>query len=311
MYVGGKRLKQVRGSRLRAYAALFRVSGAVTPAADVVTGYLCIPGPGGHSVPYLSLAAACLASMAVFCAGAALNDLTDRDRDAHSAPHRPLPSGALTPSAARYAVLAAGSIALLLAAMVGTATLGATAFVLALCGVYDGWNRVRASVGLVLLALIRAADLLVGASLHLSRTGIEGLFRTQGPGVPAPWVLVLYGAYALALSLTALSERGERRPTPLPAILAVLAVVPAAFAAWRAGHPVPAGVLLGCLGLPVYAHFTGQNASRTERLVGHFVSGYFLTGALFVLARGRIGACAFLWAGYFLSRALSRAFPAG
>jgi 4-hydroxybenzoate polyprenyltransferase len=300
----------VRRLPFPAYARLFRLSIAFTPLADVVTGCAAFLPEDSPLPPADRLAAAGSASMCLFCFGVALNDYLDRKRDRDLAPDRPIPSGMLTPRAALAAAAVMAAAALGLGALAGPLTLGALALVLLLVLWYNLGARRTDGLGVIVLGMIRSADLLVGASLALADHTPSSWWTGPGSGLPPGFILILYGAYGAVLSTVALGERGQRRfDLRIPALAAALiALVPALAVPARGALP-PALVLWLVLALPIYRFFSAEKRAGPERLVGHLVSGFFLLGALVVLGKDRPIVCALLWGGYFLSRALSRAFP--
>ena len=78
-------------SKLRAWLQLFRVPNLFTVPGDPLAGFLI--ATGGH----LDTRALCavLASLAIYAAGLAMNDLADFAEDKSERPKRPLPSGAI------------------------------------------------------------------------------------------------------------------------------------------------------------------------------------------------------------------------
>lgn len=106
---------------IRGYLQLIRLPNLFTAAADVLAGtaVAAAAGSGGDETVLLGLV---LSSLCLYAGGVALNDWVDRDRDAQESPHRPIPSGAVSPRAAwRLAVflltvgtMAAGAVAVAL-----------------------------------------------------------------------------------------------------------------------------------------------------------------------------------------------------
>ena len=90
-----------RAGRVRALGQLLRLSLAPSAAADVAAGLVL--GGRGHvpagAAPWLLLGG----SLSIYTGALALNDWADRERDRAERPERPLPSGAISPGAARCA----------------------------------------------------------------------------------------------------------------------------------------------------------------------------------------------------------------
>ncbi|WP_257137205.1 UbiA family prenyltransferase, partial [Streptomyces sp. b62] len=95
--------------RLRAWAELLRVSALFSVPGDAVAGAAAVGRRPGRGT-----ALAMGASLCLYEAGMALNDWADRDEDAVDRPHRPIPSGRISPAAALGAagVLTAAGLAL-------------------------------------------------------------------------------------------------------------------------------------------------------------------------------------------------------
>lgn len=95
--------------RLRAWAELLRVSALFSVPGDALAGAAAVGRRPGRGT-----ALAIGASLCLYEAGMALNDWADRDEDAVDRPHRPIPSGRISPAAALGAagVLTATGLAL-------------------------------------------------------------------------------------------------------------------------------------------------------------------------------------------------------
>ncbi|WP_435834778.1 UbiA family prenyltransferase, partial [Streptomyces bacillaris] len=80
---------------MRAWSELFRVSALFSVPGDALAGAAAVGrGPGRGT------ALAVGASLCLYEAGMALNDWADREEDAVDRPHRPIPSGRVSPAAA-------------------------------------------------------------------------------------------------------------------------------------------------------------------------------------------------------------------
>ncbi|MDK0524953.1 SCO3242 family prenyltransferase [Streptomyces sp. ML-6] len=99
---------------LAAYAELVRAPAALTVPGDVVAGALAAGRPNA-----LRTTALAASSVTLYWAGMALNDWADRTQDATERPHRPIPSGRLTPRAALATATALTGTGLGLAALAG------------------------------------------------------------------------------------------------------------------------------------------------------------------------------------------------
>lgn len=95
-------------SKLLAYLQLFRAPNVFTAIADVAMGFVFVTGSLSPTGSFLCLTAA---SCLLYTAGMILNDVYDIAIDTEERPSRPLPSGRISLSHARwlgYAMLAAG-----------------------------------------------------------------------------------------------------------------------------------------------------------------------------------------------------------
>lgn len=81
-----------RGDTVRAWTELFRVSALFSVPGDALAGAAAV----GRS-PGRGTALAIGASLCLYEAGMALNDWADREEDAVDRPHRPIPSGRISP----------------------------------------------------------------------------------------------------------------------------------------------------------------------------------------------------------------------
>lgn len=209
-----------------AFARLLRLSLAPTVAADVIVGVLIGHAgrwPGGGS-PWLLVGA----SLLIYHGAMALNDWADREQDAHTRPGRPIPSGAVSPSAALVLGWAMPAAGVCLAATV-SAPLAMGYGLLAACAwVYDLKGR-GPWRGPMLLGLCRGGNLALGMALAWS---------TQEPVACAPTPILvaaplLYATFIGCVSLLGRLEDGQggtlgRRPTRfLKGAAAALGAIPA------------------------------------------------------------------------------------
>ncbi len=85
--------------RVQAYLELFRLPNVFTAMADIFLGFLLTHHALQPTGVFLALLAA---SSSLYLAGTVLNDYYDRLVDAAQRPHRPIPSGRISPLAARW-----------------------------------------------------------------------------------------------------------------------------------------------------------------------------------------------------------------
>ncbi|MER5307360.1 SCO3242 family prenyltransferase [Streptomyces sp. NPDC002773] len=212
--------------RARAWAELLRVSALFSVPGDALAGAAAAgarPGRGTFR--------AIGASLCLYEAGMALNDWADRAEDAAERPHRPLPSGRITPGAALAASAALTATGLGLAAQAGRPALAVATALATTVWAYDlGLKHTPA--GPATMATARALDLLLGATASATTCaatpGAGASGRTTGP-VPAAMraapSAVLLGAHTYAVTAVSRHEtRGGSSRAPLAALAVTLAV---------------------------------------------------------------------------------------
>jgi 4-hydroxybenzoate polyprenyltransferase len=158
---------------LKPFFQLVRLPNVFTAAADSLGGWLLVGGALLDVRHWLPLS---IASMAIYAAGIALNDVFDLELDRVERPGRPLPSGRVsTRFAVSLAVVLLG-VGLALASSVGMRP-AMVAAALVLCVVsYDAGIR-RTVFGPELMGSCRGLNVLLGMSL------------APGFGGPAAWAV--------------------------------------------------------------------------------------------------------------------------
>ncbi|WP_125263872.1 UbiA family prenyltransferase [Streptomyces alboflavus] len=150
---------------LRAWAELLRLPALFTVPGDALAGAVATglrPGRG----TFLAIGS----SLCLYEAGMALNDWADRDEDAVDRPHRPIPSGRVTPIAAFTAAVAFTAGGLALASRAGRPALATATALAGTVWAYDlGLKRTPA--GPVAMAAARGLDLLLGATATATGAG--------------------------------------------------------------------------------------------------------------------------------------------
>ncbi len=209
----------------------------------------------------------------------AMNDWADRDRDAVAQPSKPIPSGAVTPSAALALAAAGLAVQVAASALIGWPALPLGLAAVASAVAYDLW-------------LSRTAASFVP---YLISFGILPLWIASGVGVPLERVALaplLVGPFAVAAHLAntlkdfdgdaATRSRnlaqllGRRRAGVLAWALAVGVGVGSGIALGVAARLSPASVLLGLVGLAAVA----QGVRRADRLwAGMLVAAVCWTAA--------------------------------
>lgn len=215
---------------------LLRFSLAPTLVADIAAG-MAWAAADPLATPQL-LVFGLLCNLPLFVGGMALNAYVDREEDARTRPHRPIPSGAVAPrTAITLAVLGLlGGPLMAFLVDPSRVTFGWTALLAVLIALYHGpWKR-RGTLllGPCLLAGIRAGSLGIGLVLVRGTSGLpEG-----GPGA------LLYGLYVLGASLVAAEEdRQPRRAWVATGVLASsLVLLVCVVLAFRRADFVPAAI---------------------------------------------------------------------
>ncbi len=236
---------------LKPYLQLVRLPNVFTAAADSLAGWAIVNGGFDEPRRWLPLA---LASMAIYAAGIALNDVFDLEIDRVERPNRPLPSGRVSRRFAAslgFGLLATGPV---LAMASGSGWSLAVALILAGCVLgYDLGLR-RTVLGPEFMGTCRGLNVLLGAS------------QATAMGGPVLWGFA--GGMALFVAgLTWISRHeaveGRRDGAILGTALQALAL----------------------LGLLVAAALGLGSVRRSEVLLGMGMGGVVLAGVAGVVGR--------------------------
>ncbi|WP_432006686.1 SCO3242 family prenyltransferase [Streptomyces parvus] len=168
-----------RGSpreRLRAWAELLRVSALFSVPGDALAGAAAVGRRPGRGT-----ALAIGASLCLYEAGMALNDWADRDEDAIDRPHRPIPSGRISPAAALGAAGVLTAAGLALAARAGRPALTVATGLAATVWAYDVHLK-HTKAGPAAMAAARSLDLMLGATASAAGTAKVTAPRAGTPG---------------------------------------------------------------------------------------------------------------------------------
>ncbi len=150
-------------SKLRAWLQLFRVPNLFTVPGDPLAGFLI--ATGGH----LDTRALCavLASLAIYAAGLAMNDLADFAEDKSERPKRPLPSGAIPRGTAWFVTVNLTLFGLALSFLAGPqALLMGVGTVLGVV-LYNFFTKKIPVIGALNMGVCRGMSLLLGAAAGL------------------------------------------------------------------------------------------------------------------------------------------------
>jgi 4-hydroxybenzoate polyprenyltransferase len=158
---------QCGGPTLRDYLELMRLPNVFTSMADVAMGFLFVRELTGTIDAWL-LAVLLGASSLLYLAGVVLNDVFDLELDSHERPDRPLPSGRISPSAARWfgwGLMFAGAVLGWAAAFIIGDILPGAIVIILVTGIliYDAGLKFTA-IGPVLMGACRMFNVLLGMS---------------------------------------------------------------------------------------------------------------------------------------------------
>ena len=214
---------------IKPYLQLVRLPNVFTAAADSLAGWLVVRGSFAEPGRWLPLMGA---SMAIYAAGIALNDVFDFEIDRVERPGRPLPSGAVL---RRFAAVLGGTLLAIgpaLAALSGSAASVAVALALAGCVLAYDLGVKRTILGPEVMGACRGLNLLLGMS------------QAERFGGPPAWLFA--GSVALFVAgLTWISrfeaETGRGRGAAFGMVLQDVALLGVVAAAMRVagGFPAP------------------------------------------------------------------------
>ncbi|MFF2188470.1 UbiA family prenyltransferase [Streptomyces sp. NPDC058155] len=165
---------------LRAWAELLRVSALFTVPGDALAG-----AASAGVRPNRGTALAVGASLCLYEAGMALNDWADRDEDAVERPHRPIPSGRITPNAALAAAGGLTATGLLLASRAGRPALALSTALAATVWAYD-LRLKHTAAGPVAMGAARTLDVLLGATATSAASRGSKAGPVVGAAAPSP-----------------------------------------------------------------------------------------------------------------------------
>ncbi|MFE1962544.1 SCO3242 family prenyltransferase [Streptomyces sp. NPDC059479] len=266
----------VRG-RVRAWAELLRVSALFTVPGDALAGAAAL-----GARPNRGTALAVGASLCLYEAGMALNDWADRDEDAVDRPHRPIPSGRISPAAALTAAAGLTAAGLALASRAGRPSLAVGTALAAAVWSYD-LRLKHTKAGPLAMGAARSLDLLLGATATASKRAAAVAPRATAPRVGAeaarkalPAAAVL-GAHTVGVTVVSRREaQGGSTLAPLAALMGT-AVLGGLTGRWRRDIPVSADALAagglaavyaGTAGKPLAHAVLNPSPPLTQRAVG-------------------------------------------
>jgi 4-hydroxybenzoate polyprenyltransferase len=217
------RLRLRSGSMIRSYIELMRLPNVFTAMADVAMGFLLVQQSdwqwdGWHDSWTLALLLA--ASSVLYMSGVVLNDVFDLDTDRRQRPERPLPSGRVSLSAARWlgwTLLLSGVLLGVAGVSVGTrggifaghfGSVAVAPLLAASILIYDAWLK-RTPLGPLAMGSCRMFNVLLGMS-------------AAGVRLPADCWLAAGGIGVYVAGLTWFARRESQRSSRLQLTLAAL-----------------------------------------------------------------------------------------
>ncbi|MFC6066588.1 SCO3242 family prenyltransferase [Streptomyces ochraceiscleroticus] len=233
---------------LRAWAELLRISAPASVPGDLLAG-----AAAAGLRPNARTALAACSSLCLYEAGMALNDWADRDIDALERPHRPIPSGRISPGAALAAAGGLTAAGLACAAAAGRPALATATALAATVWAYD-LHLKNTPAGPTAMACARALDLLQGAVATTGRGSGTSAGKDSGTSTGAGTA-----AGAAAGAGTGTGRGTAARTAGAPPLSASLRTAPTPRPHTRAAlRALPSAALLG-------AHtFTVTTVSRRE-----------------------------------------------
>ncbi|MGL4422449.1 MAG: UbiA family prenyltransferase, partial [Gemmataceae bacterium] len=209
----------MKNSRFWAYAQLVRLPNVFTAVADIVMAGLFTGAIAERPLAFVGIV---VASVALYLSGMAWNDFFDRHEDARSRPFRPIPSGRISPGAARRiaGVLMAAGVAIAFGVCALNAVDPQTTTFQISCGLavlillYNAWLK-HTWLGPLAMGGCRFLNVLMGLSLtNFVNIPVELALHIAG----------VVGLYIVGVTWFARTEEGQSRPRWLVAATLVMLV---------------------------------------------------------------------------------------
>jgi 4-hydroxybenzoate polyprenyltransferase len=261
---------------IRAWLELLRAPNLFTVPGDVLAGFFLACGTGAE-ILFPEIALLLGASISIYAAGLLLNDFFDRAADARERPGRPIPSGRVRPGTVLAVAVSLELLALVLAYFAGTAALAAAAALIALSFAYDAFLKRVPVVGIAVMGLCRAGNLLLGASAFPPAMTVQ-----LGAAMIAEF------AYITAVSAIAKNETARIPPAALrfaPPLFAAAGL--AAVCAAAGFSPIALAVSIAAVAIMVSISVSIKPdgpVDRTPRAVGAFLRALIFLQCAFVIA---------------------------
>lgn len=223
---------------MRPYLELIRLPAVFTAPSDVLAG-LALAAAAGAQLGDGAIVALIAASICVYMAGMAANDVFDAKVDAVERPSRPIPSGRVSLGAAWGLVLALHATGIGLAAMVGAPAMAAVGGTIALTYLYNAALK-DSLVGPLAMGACRWGNALIGVSVM---------------GWPTAWWLWAVPAttafFVMALTFTSRHEVDGATADQLRIPLAVMLLGAILPAVWSLNGVLPVTWAAASVALPL------------------------------------------------------------
>lgn len=145
---------------LKSYLQLIRPLTALLAALGVFVGGIL----GGFHLVSVSLVLAMIVAFFMVAGSMALNDYLDRAIDQHVHPHRPIPSGGLSPRGALHFAYISFFIALVLSASINILSFGIVVVSICLLVIYEQYLKNIGLIGNILAGFISGMALIFGGA---------------------------------------------------------------------------------------------------------------------------------------------------
>ncbi|NEA37163.1 UbiA family prenyltransferase [Streptomyces sp. SID13031] len=267
-------------------AELVRAPAALTVPGDVLAGAVA----AGNLRP-ARVAGLAASSIAIYWAGMALNDWSDRALDAVERPERPIPSGRVTPRTAFTLASALTATGLALSALAGGRASFRTSVVLAATAWTYDLSAKNTPAGPAVMAAARSLDVLVGAG------------DNRRAALPAA---VTIGTHILGTTYISRGEVHGSTPTAARAALAATTAITTATAGNNYVVAAFAGLFARSVGQAQLVAAKDPSAQNLRKAVGAGIHGLVPLQAAWCARGGKPVVGAGLMAALPLAKALAR-----
>lgn len=212
--------------KLKAWFQLFRPPNLFTVPGDPILGYLI--GAGTLAAIDFSLVLVTLSALCLYAYGLLSNDLADLAEDRLKRPDRPLPSGLVSPSAAKFAAFLLLAAGLILAFNINKNAFYIAFFLAVFIFLYNNFFKKNSVLGPFTVALCRAFSVILGYSAAFKSHRIDSMLYI----VAFTWLL-----YFFAVSLAAYYETEQDKQVRGTFMMFMVPIL------WMVTAPVGSGAL--------------------------------------------------------------------